>query len=176
MTTQSTYIGQNIGSGKIDRVITGAKHTLIISEIISICILSVVFVFANPIVTAFGLGAEATGYCASHVRCVAVCLIPFASYFPPLGLFQGANDALYSTFVATIALAVRVISTYCLQEIPAVGYRMVWWNTLFGWGLAVSLLGYIFFWKNGSKKQHSMIDWHHTEKTKTTAHNIIKMP
>lgn len=153
MTTQSTYTGQNIGAGKIDRVMTGAKHTVIISEIISVCILSVVFVFAKPIVTAFGLGAEAAGYCISHVRCVAVCLIPFASYFPLLGLFQGANDALYSTFVATSALAVHVISTYVLQEIPVVSYRMVWWNTLFGWGLGCIITWTHFF--RGKWKQKS---------------------
>lgn len=66
---------------------------------------------------------------------VSVCLIPFASYFPLLGLFQGANNALYSTFVATSALAVRVVSTYALQEIPEISYRMIWWNALFGWGV-----------------------------------------
>ena len=135
MTTQSTYTGQNIGAGRLDRVMTGAKHTVIISEIISICILSVIFIFAKPIVAAFGLGSTAAAYCVSHVRCAAICLIPFASYFPLLGLFQGANNALYSTFVATSALAVRVISTYTLQEIPAISYRMIWWNALFGWGL-----------------------------------------
>lgn len=153
MTTQSTYTGQNIGAGKIDRVITGAKHTVIISEIISVCILSVVFVFAEPIVTAFGLGSVSAVYCVSHVRCVAVCLIPFASYFPLLGLFQGADNALYSTFVATSALAVRVISTYVLQEIPAIGYRMIWWNTLFGWGLGC-IITWVHFCK-GKWKTHA---------------------
>ena len=141
MTTQATYTGQNIGAGKMARVMTGAKQTVVISEIISICILTVVFIFARPIVTAFGLGPEAVGYCTSLVRCVAHCLILFASYFPFLGLFQGANDAFYATFVATSALAIRVASTYLLQEIPAVSYRMVWWNTLFGWGL-----GFILTW------------------------------
>jgi len=150
MTTQATYTAQNIGAGKPERVITGAKHTVIISELISICILSVVFVFAAPIVNAFGLGTEAAGYCTAHIRCVALCLIPFASYYPILGLFQGANNSLYSTFVATSALAVRVISTYVLQEIPAISYRMVWWNALFGWGLGCILTWVHFFrgkWK-----------------------------
>ncbi|MCD8230650.1 MAG: multi antimicrobial extrusion protein MatE, partial [Clostridiales bacterium] len=124
-TTQATYTAQNIGAGKPERVITGAKHTVILSELISICILSVVFVFAAPIVNTFGLGTEAAGYCTAHIRCVALCLIPFASYYPILGLFQGANNSLYSTFVATSALAIRVISTYVLQEIPAISYRMV---------------------------------------------------
>lgn len=152
MTTQSTYTGQNIGAGRLDRVMTGAKHTVIISEIISICILSVIFVFAKPIVAAFGLGSEAVDYCISHVRCVAICLIPFASYFPLLGLFQGANNALYSTFVATSALAVRVISTYTLQEIPAIDHRMIWWNTLFGWGLGC-IITWVHFCK-GKWKPH----------------------
>mgnify|MGYP001044983649 FL=1 len=141
MTTQGTYTAQNIGAGRMDRVMTGAKHTVIISEIISICILTVVFIFAQPLVTAFGLGPEAVAYCTSHVRFVALCLIPFASYFPLLGLFQGANNAIYSTFVATAALAIRVASTYALQVIPAIGYHMIWWNTIFGWGL-----GFIVTW------------------------------
>ena len=135
MTTQATYTAQNIGADRMDRVQAGARQTVIISEAISICILTVVFIFARPIVTAFGLGPEAIEYCTSHVRCVALCLILFASYFPFLGLFQGANDALYSTFVATSALAIRVVSTYILQVIPAISYHMIWWNTLFGWGL-----------------------------------------
>ena len=112
---------------------TGAKQTILISEIISICILTIVFIFAKPIVSAFGLGSEAVDYCTSHVRCVAVCLPVFATYFPLLGLFQGADNALFSTFAATGALTMRVISTYLLQGISGIGYHMVWWNTPFGW-------------------------------------------
>ena len=136
MTTQGTYTGQNIGANRIDRVKTGAKHTVIISEIISVCILTVVYIFARPIVAAFGLGPEAIGYCAAHVRFVALCLPVFASYFPLLGLFQGANNALFSTFAATGALTVRVATTYLFQGIPGVGYHMIWWNTIFGWGFS----------------------------------------
>ena len=70
MTTQATYTAQNIGAGRMDRVQTGARQTVMISEAISICILTVVFVFARPIVTAFGLGPEAITYCTS-------CIISF---------------------------------------------------------------------------------------------------
>ncbi|MCD7796235.1 MAG: hypothetical protein LUG95_00995, partial [Clostridiales bacterium] len=156
LTTQATYTAQNIGAEKPERVITGAKHTVILSELISICILSAVFVFAVPIVNAFGLGTVAAGYCTAHVRCVALCLIPFASYYPILGLFQGANNSLYSTFVATSALAVRVISTYVLQEIPAISYHMIWWNALFGWGLGFILTWVHFFrgkWKRDAARR-----------------------
>ncbi len=145
MTTQSTYTAQNLGAGRPDRVITGAKHTVAISETISICILAAAYLFAEHIVALFRLGPEATGYCTAHIRCAAVCLISFATYFPLLGLFQGANNALYATFVATGALAVRVLSTYMLQEIPAIGYHMIWWNMLFGWGVGCLLTWVHFF-------------------------------
>ncbi|MDE5776443.1 MAG: MATE family efflux transporter [Treponemataceae bacterium] len=141
MTTQGTYTGQNIGANRLDRVKTGAKQTALISEIISVCILTAVFIFASPIVAAFGLGQEAAAYCSAHVRFVAICLPLFASYFPLLGLFQGANNALFSTFVATGALTVRVAATYLFQGIPGAGYRMIWWNTIFGWGL-----GFVISW------------------------------
>ena len=139
MTTQGTYTGQNIGAGRIDRVKTGAKQTTLISEIITMCILSVVFIFARPMVSAFGLGQEAIDYCTAHVRFVALCLPVFASYFPLLGLFQGANNGLFSTLVATGALTVRVASTYLLQGLPGFGYHMIWWNTLIGWGFGFML-------------------------------------
>ncbi len=139
MTTQSTYTGQNIGAGRIDRVTQGARQTVVISEAISIMLLILASLFAPEIVSAFGLGDLAASYCISHIRCVAICLIPFASYFPLLGLFQGAGDAFYSTFVATSALAIRVVSTYALQGIPSISYRMIWWNTVFGWGLGFML-------------------------------------
>ena len=133
MTTQGTYTGQNMGAGRLDRVTTGAKQTVLISEIITVCISTVAFVFAKHIVSAFGLGPEAVGYCTAHVRSVALVLPVFAAYFPLLGLFQGANNALFSTFVATGALTVRVATTYLFQGIPGVGYHMIWWNTIFGW-------------------------------------------
>ena len=152
MTTQGTYTGQNIGAGRYDRVIAGAKQTILLSDLISFVILLIVFIFAKPIVSMFGLGAEAVAYCTAHIRCVAMCLLLFASYFPLLGLFQGANDALFSTLVATSALTARVISTYLLQRIPAISYRMIWWNVLFGWGLGCAITWIHFLrgrWKRG---------------------------
>ena len=152
MTTQGTYTGQNIGAGRYDRVVTGAKQTILLSDLISAAILLAVFVFARPIVTMFGLGAEAVGYCTAHIRCVAICLLLFASYFPLLGLFQGANDALFSTLVATSALGTRVAATYLLRRIPAIDYRIIWWNMLFGWGVGC-LITWTHFLRGKWRKQ-----------------------
>ena len=162
MTTQGTYTGQNMGAGRLDRVKTGAKQTFLISEVVSICILTVVFVFAKPIVAAFGLGPEAIGYCTAHVRFVALCMPIFASYFPLLGLFQGANNALFSTFVATGALTVRVAVTYLLQGVAGIGYHMIWWNTLFGWGFGC-MAAWLHFLR-GKWQEKSAVQKNHKSK------------
>ena len=120
-------------------------------------ILIIVIVFAGQIVKAFGLGSEAVVYCTEHIRFVAYSLPVFAAYFPLLGLFQGANNALFSTLVATGALTVRVAVTYLLKGIPEFGFHMIWWNTLFGWGFGFVLAWGHFLrgrWQRGMNYKH----------------------
>ena len=57
MTTQGTYTGQNIGANQLERVKTGAKITILLCEMISIILTLIVFIWAKPLVAAFGLGA-----------------------------------------------------------------------------------------------------------------------
>lgn len=154
MVTQGNYTGQNLGACRMDRVTDGAKTTVILSELISLCISITAFVFAQPLVSLFGLEEEAVSYGTSYVQCVAVCLVIFAGYFPLLGLFQGANDAFYATLVATVALAIRVASTYILQDVPWLSYRMIWWNTLFGWSIGC-IITWIHFLRGKWKPQLS---------------------
>ena len=156
MTTQGTFTGQNIGAGRLDRIRTGAKQTVVLSEVITAMILVIVIAFAGHIVKAFGLGAEAIGYCAEHIRFVAFSLPVFAAYFPLLGLFQGTNNALFSTLVATGALTVRVAVTYLLKDIPEFGFHMIWWNTLFGWGFGFLLTWGHFFRGNWNNTKESI--------------------
>ncbi len=161
MTTQASYTGQNVGAGRIDRVIKGAKQTIIMSEIICLSISLIIYVFAEQIVKVFGLRTEAVAYCTAHVRCACVCLVIFAGYFPLFGLFQGANDAFYSTITATLVLVVRVIVTYALKEIPAISYRIIWWNMLFGWGTGC-ILAWVHFlrgkWKYKAQERLAPVD------------------
>lgn len=143
MVTQGTYAGQNIGAGKYDRVKTGVIQTVILAELISVLIVIGLLIFVDPIIGLFGLGTQAAAYCTSHIRFVTSCLVIFAAYFPILGMFQGANDALFAAFVAAFALTLRVASTYMLKVMPQFDYHMIWWNTAFGW-----VPGFIITWQH----------------------------
>ena len=150
--TQATYTGQNLGADNMERVSNGAKQTFLVSEIITLVLSIAVFLLANQIAVLFNLTDEATAYCITHIRTTALLLPILAAYFPILGLFQGANNGFKATIVATSALLTRVVVTYTLCYLPFMGYRIIWWNTAFGWGVGC-IITWTFYFVGGWKKK-----------------------
>ena len=140
-TTLATYTGQNIGAGKIDRVKKGARQTVLISLGMAIVISAAVFVFAEPLSTLFGLSGQAAEYCLEHLRTVALINIILSMYIPLFGVFQGSNHTGIPTIVATGALGMRTLVTYLFRYSSFLGYRIIWWNGLFGFGM-----GFMITW------------------------------
>ena len=150
--TQATYTGQNLGANKLERVTKGAKQTVLMSETITLVLSVVVLIFTRHITALFNLTEDATAYCITHLRTTAILLPILAAYFPILGLFQGADNGFKATIVATTALFVRVLTTYTLCYLPFMGYRIIWWNTAFGWGAGL-ILTWSFYFHGGWKKK-----------------------
>lgn len=140
-TTLATYTGQNIGAKRIDRVRRGVRETMIISLILTLLISGCVFLFASQIVTFFSLGSLSAEYCVSHLRTVAFINIILSLYMPLFGVFQATGHSIVPAFVATGALTMRVLVTYLFRYSSFLGYKIIWWNGLFGFGM-----GFIICW------------------------------
>lgn len=138
-TTLATYTGQNIGAGRIDRVKTGVRQTIVISVLSTLVISGAVWLLADSIILLFGLSDQAAVYCLSHLRTVALVNIILSLYVPLFGVFQGANHSGFPAIVATCALTTRVIVTYLFKDSPIFGYSIFWWNGLFGFGLGCTV-------------------------------------
>ena len=133
-TTLATYTGQNIGAGRLDRVKTGARQTIAISLALTLVISGAVWLLADNIITLFGLSDQAAVYCLSHLRTVALVNVILSMYVPLFGVFQGASHSGFPAIVATCALTTRVLVTYLFKDSAFLGYRIIWWNGLFGFG------------------------------------------
>ena len=144
-TTLATYTGQNIGAGRMERVRKGVRQIVALSLGLTLVVSGAVWLLADDINTLFGLSDQAAVYCLSHLRTVALVNIILSLYVPLFGVFQGANHSGIPTVVATCALSTRVIVTYLLKDSPFLGYRIIWWNGLFGFGMGctVSWLYYL---------------------------------
>ncbi len=152
--TLATYAGQNIGADRMDRVNKGVAQTLIMSIVITAFISCMVWVFAERIMGFFSISPEASVFCLDHLRTIALINILLSAYVPIFGAFQGANHSAFPTFVATAALGLRVAVTYLFCRSGFLGYRMLWWNGLFGFGMGFTIT-WIFYlsgaWRRNSK-------------------------
>ncbi|MBQ3424619.1 MAG: MATE family efflux transporter [Clostridia bacterium] len=144
-TTLATYTGQNIGAGRLDRVKLGTRQTIALSLGLTLVISGAVWLLADGILTLFGLSDQAAVYCLQHLRTVALVNVILSLYVPLFGVFQGANHSGFPAIVATCALTTRVLVTYLLKDSAFLGYRIIWWNGLFGFGMGftVSWLYYL---------------------------------
>ena len=138
-TTLATFTGQNIGAGRMDRVKTGIRQTVALSFGMTLVISAAVWLFAGGIITLFGLSDLAAAYCLSHLRTVALVHLILSLYVPLFGLFQGANHSGVPAVVATFSLTTRVLVTYLMKDSPFFGYRIIWWNGLFGFGMGFTV-------------------------------------
>lgn len=122
------------------------------SFLITVLISVVVILLAGPISGLFGISGQAMEYCVSHLRTTAICMLIISTYFPLFGVFQGSGHGGAATLVAFCALTVRVITTYTLCKIPEMGYRIIWWNQLFGFMVGCTVAWTYYksgVWKKG---------------------------
>lgn len=150
-TTMATYTGQNYGAKKMERIRIGTKQTLLMSLMLTLLISAIVWTFANEIVSICGLGDEAADYCLRHLRSVAIINIVLSVYVPLFGVFQGTGHSGVPAIVATGALGMRVLVTYLFRHSTFLGYTVIWWNGIFGFGMGF-LIAWIYYlggkWSN----------------------------
>lgn len=157
-TTMATFTGQNIGAGKPDRVKKGARQTVFISFLMTVMISSLVWFFAENIISLFGLSDQAAAYCLSHLRAVAMINLVLAVYIPIFGVFQGSGHSILPMFVACGALGMRVLVTYMFRYSSFLGYSVIWWNGIFGFGLGFIITWSFYLsgrWLKGVHMEHS---------------------
>ena len=154
-TTLATYAGQNIGAGKMDRVKLGVQQSMLMILAMTGCVSALMWIFTENITELFNLSGQAAVYCCSHLHTIALINIVPAIYMPLFGVFQGAKHGGAGTLVETGTLSVRVLVTYLFRYSSFLGYAIIWWNGLFGFGL-----GFVITWiyyLSGWWKKNSLI-------------------
>ena len=146
----TSFTGQNIGAGKMDRVGKGFRFTLKTNVIISL-LMSVVFIlFGKGIMSCFSADEDviAEGY-----RYLLICgpfYFLFSAMFSFTGLFRGAGDTVPTMIISLFSLWLfRIPCAYIFSHLW--GGIGVWISIPVGWlfGLIFSLLYYRYGkWRN----------------------------
>lgn len=139
----STFIAQNRGAKKQQRINNGIRSALKIITLYSAVISIFVIVFSGPLIGIFIKAGEgeiiSIGKGYLYIVAGFYCLIGYLFMF--YGLFRGAGKPGMSIILTIISLGTRVALAYALTAVPFIGLKGIWWSIPIGWALA-DLIGF----------------------------------
>ncbi|MBK8806490.1 MAG: MATE family efflux transporter [Bacteroidales bacterium] len=150
-TAVSTFVGQNIGANKLDRVQKGYQFSMLFSVVTSLLLTVCVICFKHTIMGLFTQNTAIIDFGADYLTITAIFYFAYGILFTNNGVLRGAGDTIIPMFITLFALwVVRIpLAYYFSQHWGIVG---IWWaipaGTCFG-----MLLSY-FYYKTGRWKKN----------------------
>ena len=150
----STFVGQNLGAGKPERIRAGLRSTLIMANVISVLVSLTAWFFGRELMRAFTSDPEVIEIGYSYLVIVSSFYIIFSSMFVTQGVLRGAGDTLVSMFITLFSLwALRIPFSYLLSL--RYGTDGIWWGIPIAW-LFGFLASYIYY-KSGRWKRKAVV-------------------
>ncbi len=151
----STYTGQNIGAGKVKRVIRGFNADTVISTLFAFLMLAVFWTLSPYIVRIFGDSPQVREIAVDGLRITSSFYVFLGMIYTTRNVLNGAGDAMFSLFTGIVECIGRVCFAYPLTLIPFMGKYGVFYATGLTWFLnsMFSLIRY----KRGKWKQINLV-------------------
>lgn len=140
----STFIAQNHGAGRQDRIRKGITRAVLLMALFSITVSATVFLCAGPLMRIFVDGNE-TGIIDAgigYLRIEGACYIGIGLLFMLYGYYRAICMPGMSVILTVLSLGTRVALSYMLAPVPGIGETGIWWSIPIGWALA-DLVGVI---------------------------------
>ena len=152
----STFVGQNIGANKPERIRTGLIATIKMSGIVTI-LTSLFIVFTGHILMSlFTNDPEVIRLGDQYLTIVSSFYIMFTFMFIYTGLMRGAGDALIPMFISLLSLwLIRIPLAWILSG--KIGAAGIWWSIPAGWFIGL-ILSFIYY-KSGRWKKKSVVKY-----------------
>ena len=141
-TAMTTYAGQNVGAGDLDRVQKGAKQGTLLSVGTSAVITGIILLFGRYLMAIFTDTAELVTLSANMMRILAAGYIAMAITQSLSGIMRGAGDtmtpmwiSMLTTVVIRIPLAYGIAYFTRTPQLPQGRYECIWISLLSTWVL-----------------------------------------
>lgn len=142
----STFVAQNFGAKKPERIREGIKSAVRSSVIFCLLISLAVFLFARPLMLLF-VKPEETEILAigvQYLRIEGAFYCGIGCLFLLYGLYRAIGRPGMSVVLTVISLGTRVVLAYVLSSLPSVGVVGIWCSVPIGWFLA-DLTGFLYY-------------------------------
>lgn len=150
-TAMTTYSGQNVGAGRMDRVHQGAKQGTLIAAGTSAAITGLILLFGPYLMGIFTNTAELIALSTNMMRLLAVGYIALAVTQSLSGVMRGAGDTVTPMWISIVTtVIIRVPLAYGISyltrtpELPYGRYECIWISLLTSWVLG-SIITTLFY-------------------------------
>ena len=148
----STFVAQNYGAGKTDRIKEGIEKAVMMSVAFCLVISLLVFIFARPLMMIFVDPSETEILAAGveYLRIEGAFYCGIGCLFLLYGLYRAIKRPGMSVVLTIFSLGTRVVLAYILSAVDFIGVTGIWWSVPIGWALA-DFVGFLYYKKNKKK-------------------------
>ncbi len=150
----STFVGQNIGANKFERIGKGLKSTLLMLNTISAIITILAISFAGPLFRLFTDSPEVVEIGKQYIYIVTPFYIVFSTMFILNGVLRGAGATFIPMIITILALwGIRIPISWLLSL--DIGSNGIWWGIPIAWAFGV-ICSY-FYYLSGKWKKKAVV-------------------
>jgi putative MATE family efflux protein len=147
----STFVGQNLGARKTDRVKLGFRATLFMSTALALFTTLMVVIFRRGLMHLFTSDASVIEVGSHYLVIVGSFYLFFSTMFVVGGVMRGAGDTLIPMFITLFSLwIIRIPMAWLFSR--QVGYLGIWWSIPVAWFVGMCL-SYLYYLKGNWKKK-----------------------
>jgi Na+-driven multidrug efflux pump len=148
----ATFVGQNLGANKPERVRSGLISTIKITVVVTLITTGIIVVFGSIFMRAFTNDAEVIRVGSEYLTIVSLFYILFAIMFIFTGVMRGAGDTLIPMVISLLSLwLVRIPFAILLSN--KMGSEVgIWWSFPVGWGIGL-ILAWVYYSTGNWKKK-----------------------
>jgi putative MATE family efflux protein len=152
----STFVGQNIGANKPERIRKGLIATIKMAGIVTICTSMIIIFSGHFLMGLFTKDQAVIRAGDQYLTIVSAFYFLFTLMFIYQGLLRGAGDTMIPMFFSLLSLwIIRIpIAWFLSERIGSVG---IWWSIPAGWFVGV-VLSY-FYYLTGRWKKKAVVKY-----------------
>lgn len=153
----STFVAQNFGARKRQRIRRGIRQSLLITCLFSLAVSLLIFLFAEPLMLIFVKPdeVEILRIGAQYLRIEGAFYALIGILFLLYGYYRSVRMPGMSVILTVLSLGTRVALSYILASLPAVGVTGIWWSIPIGWFIA-DLVGIVYYKLSSARVERLM--------------------
>ncbi len=150
----TTFVGQNLGADRAERVREGLISTLKMTTSVSLTMTAVAWIFGRQLMAVFTSDPEVIDIGYSYLVIVSSFYVVFSAMFVINGVMRGAGDTIIPMFITLISLwLLRIPAAHFLSG--QFGAEGIWWGIPVAW--VFGLIAAYTYYRTGRWKQKVVV-------------------